>query len=358
MRLRLYLRKKNKKLKILFIQPNCRSYRIAFFNGMAKHYSRIDLLHFGEKKVFNTNSQVNELETPYLFSFWSMYYVSKLRKVTKGFDVVIVGFDPHWLNIFFLPLFLKGKVIYWGHGLGKNKYLGRLRKFMFRQSLGLILYHKRNTADLTKKGLDKRKLYSANNTLHVSNSINTSKNEDKYYFLYVGRLQRRKELDKVLHAILDLKIKGIEKRVVILGDGNQEKNRLMEIVNENNLNDLVSFISGTTDDDTLKTIFEKAIAYVSPGHVGLGVLHSFSYGVPVITFRDRSHAPEYQNIIHNYNGYLLTNENEFSNTLSKSIDTFRELGENAFTTYSEEAKMDIMVNDFVNAINSLTNDFN
>ena len=42
------------------------------------------------------------------------------------------------------------------------------------------------------------------------------------------------------------------------------------------------------DEGDLDLIVENAIAYVSRGPVGLGVLHSFAYGVPVVTLSRRS----------------------------------------------------------------------
>ena len=45
----------------------------------------------------------------------------------------------------------------------------------------------------------------------------------------------------------------------------------------------------------LGEIFSHALAYVSPGHVGLGVLHSLACGVPVITCTERLHSVEITN---------------------------------------------------------------
>ena len=67
---------------------------------------------------------------------------------------------------------------------------------------------------------------------------------------------------------------------------------LRELVRELDLESQVEFFLNF-DDFVLKSHFSNAIAYVSPGHVGLGVVHAFAYGVPVITISSFKHAPEF-----------------------------------------------------------------
>ena len=127
-------------------------------------------------------------------------------------------------------------------------------------------------------------------------------------------------------------------------------NQLVSTLNE----DFVIFHKSSLDLLLLSHVFSRSIAYVSPGHVGLGVLHSFSFGVPVITFELDTHAPEFYNITHGKNGILLPpSESLLSDTLffmtaNRSYST--KLGHNAFSTYQTEVSPDLMLQSFHNCI--------
>src|ERR1019366_2566983 len=49
---------------------------------------------------------------------------------------------------------------------------------------------------------------------------------------------------------------------------------------------------GTFDRIELRTHYERALFTVSPGFVGLSLVQSISFGVPMLIARDESHAPE------------------------------------------------------------------
>ena len=100
------------------------------------------------------------------------------------------------------------------------------------------------------------------------------------------------------------------------------------------------------DNTELKKHFSKSYAYISPGPVGLGVLHSFSYGVPVVTLDYGKHGPEFSNIIDNENGLLFNNINELENIMINLVNNKKyanRLGSNAYSFYNEKRNIDIMV---------------
>jgi glycosyltransferase involved in cell wall biosynthesis len=120
------------------------------------------------------------------------------------------------------------------------------------------------------------------------------------------------------------------------------------------LGDRVSFYGAVYDQDELKIHYDTAIAYVSPGHVGLGVLHSFAYGVPVITRRDRQHAPEVENIKDGITGvFYADGASQLSGVMLSLVreDAGRGLGSAAYKHYIEARSMHLMVERTVKAIN-------
>ena len=70
---------------------------------------------------------------------------------------------------------------------------------------------------------------------------------------------------------------------------------LEKLIAKLGLVDSVVLCGSIHDENKLAEYFNSAIAYVSPGHVGLGVLHGLAFGVPVITCKDRKHSLEIVN---------------------------------------------------------------
>ena len=339
-----------KALNILVIQPDCREYRVPLFKSLASFF-RVSILHFGEKK-FTNHEHITEVDMK-LKKAASFKYIYSLNKECNKYDCIVPVFDPHWLNCFFLPLLTKKPVIFWGHGVGHSKLISYVRRRVGKKAKALIAYDEAGKQSLIDIGMNPQKLFIAPNTMHVYNTINFAE-EEKNEILYVGRLQKRKELDLLIRCFANIQERLPKNiRLKILGNGDDILLELKELVEKHNLTNKVIFVKGTTDQKKLAQQFKKAYCYASPGHVGLGVLHSFAYGVPVITFRERDHAPEVSNIEHGLNGELVKGGiKEFGDSLVKLINSgsYRNLGNNAYLHYSNKRTINHMVDGFKEAI--------
>ncbi len=332
-------------MRVIIIQPDCRSYRTDLFKGLSSKVN-LTLAHNGIFK-FQGYNKIKEIRLE-VITFKGFHFIKNLFKICKDFDAIIVVYDLHWINAFFLSLRFKEKIIYWGHGPGKNKFIFPLRRLTSKKAKSLILYSNEGKEKFIKLGIDKEKIFVAHNTLKIPNSSNTSKNNKKY-FIFLGRLQVRKRLDLFLQAYKKLPLK-TKISIVIIGDGEYVKNKLIDQAEKLNIKERVIFLNGTTNHSKIKSYFEKSYAYVSPGAVGLGVLHSFAYGVPVITMPDIQHGPEFSNLIDKENGYLAKTQEELILALSQVIDNVEYLGTNAFNHYREKRSVENMVTSFKNAI--------
>lgn len=220
-----------------------------------------------------------------------------LKKLDK-YDNLIV--TPNMRVINFCPLLgnlYKKKTLAWGHLTGRtanNKLAEWIRFKSFRKFPALIFYEEGTKDEYIDHGFDSKKLFVANNTQYVDPTT-VHPNEERTYFLYVGRIQERKGLDLALRAFARLRKQKDNNMLefVFVGGGNTDS--LKQIAQEENIIDSVKFIGPVHDQSKLGEWFSHAIAYVSPGHVGLGVLHSFACGVPVITCTGRLHSVEISN---------------------------------------------------------------
>lgn len=105
------------------------------------------------------------------------------------------------------------------------------------------------------------------------------------YLLYVGSVEERKNLKRILEAYVTLKQNGLPQQMVIVGPQKWKYHEIMEAVNANNVADTVHF-TGYVEDEDLPIIYSGADVFVYPSlyeGFGLPPLEAMAAGVPVIT---------------------------------------------------------------------------
>ena len=121
------------------------------------------------------------------------------------------------------------------------------------------------------------------------------------------------------------------------------------------ITDHVDFLGAINDAERLKAEYDRSLAYVSTGALGLGIVHSFSYGVPVIAFPDIQNGPEFENLVHNENG-ILCDINDDENSLNLALQeiakpqTFQKLSSGSFNRFKFHCNSECMVKGILNAI--------
>jgi len=175
----------------------------------------------------------------------------------------------------------------------------------------------------------------------------------KNSLLFVGRLQERKRIDLFIKAFAQLQ--GLISDDIILeivGSGEIE-NDLRAIVENLGISGRVNFHGRVDDPEVLAKIFSRAYAYVSPGPVGLGVLHSLAYGVPVITLREGRHGPEFHNLMHENNALICENDVGLEEAILRictDAALAKRLGNKAYQHYVRERPLSRMLDGFRKAI--------
>jgi len=339
-------------MKVLVVQPDLRAYRLPFFNALGECPGMsLTVLHSGEDIPGTSFSQIVSPKKrigPLNLQMGALDFA-------RGFDRVVIGLDMHWWNSIMAPIVLDNseeRLVYWGHGMGRSTIANLLRRRAIGRARAMIFYSDCGRRLAESEGWPKSKLFVAPNTMWVTNSEDMSMSH-KRYLLYVGRIQDRKRIDLLIEAYFHLSTEMKEKySLVIVGSGDSRYALERDVV-DRGLKSVV-FINGTTDDFALKKLFEKAAAYVSPGHVGLGVLHAFSYGVPVVTCESDNHAPEFNFLKNKVNSLIcvpsVTALSNSLNTLLCDSDFYSRLGKNAFSTYLKEAHPSLMLKGFTSAL--------
>lgn len=341
-------------MKVLFLQNVLFDYRVAFYNSLVKRGYQLTVLHSGTGSTLPRDFE--ELIVP--VSKFGPFSIQLQRPKLSDYDVVIAMFDLYWPTNALLSLVSKRyRLIFWGHGLGKGKFGNYLRIALANKANGMLLYTEIGRQAMLDKGMREELTYVANNTVEVSN--HQTKAGQGNSFLYVGRLQSRKRIDLLMHAFAKLSAALPDKilNLDIVGDGDIRE-ELEDLAKRLKIDKHTQFYGAVSDNDVLKPIFHRAIAYVSPGHLGLGLNHALAFGVPIISSSSVIHAPEVA-VLNEYNSMMITatEDSECIDQLTQKMTALAtdeslavNMSQQSYSDYVNYCSMDRMVDGFVAAI--------
>jgi glycosyltransferase involved in cell wall biosynthesis len=288
------------------------------------------------------------------FDIGGIWYQTGVNKLAADADVVITPLNVRALsNVWLATVSQPSRLIYWGHGLGQSRWANLVRAWMVRRASAAVFYSGEGREAFESFDIPSGKLFVAPNTQHVPNA-GFDPTIERRSFLFVGRLQRRKRIDLLLRSFAEARDEipdevGVE--IVGEGDVGQE---LKQLTRDLDIDHRTTFWGRIVDDTKLRRIFHRSLAYVSPRSVGLGVLHSFAYGVPVVTQLPLSqHGPEVRNIIDGETGILYDPERTSLSSILVRLstgDSSLRLGRTAYEYYSTCRHIDQMVAGFWEAL--------
>ena len=339
--------------RLLILQNYIPHYRKPVYEGLAATYD-VTILHSGAPATSPTDGY-RELIQPAKKLGPFLFQRSALREIRNGYDCVVAMFDIRWFyNVWATLSRSTPRYLLWGHRYGASKLANSARDFLMRRADGLIQYSDCEVERMVAGGVPREKIFVAPNTIHIANHGDGS-SCDKDSFLFVGRAQKRKRVHELLIAFSDVQTDlPVGTAINIVGQG-VENTRLKLLANELGIADRVNFLGSITDAEQLKRLFGRAYAYVSPGPVGLGVLHSLAYGVPVVTDPDGHHGPEFNHLSDGGNSILFSGTEQLGGILLRLVEDTelcRTLGQNAYARYESHGLMRHMLDGFIQAIES------
>ena len=357
------------KCKVLIAQTIVPHYRVPVFDLLSK-VPWLDLyVAFGREREGTRPRSVNvvpfktiQLKNHFLLASEVRFQARILNRVwRREFDVLIVEFDL-W-NVTSLFLFLIARLrniplIWWGHGLGQSgrTWIIQLRLALVRWSTALITYHDKGKNQFVKRGLPPDKIFVAYNsvdTSEISRCARVLDSRDRKYLLFVGRLIPEKRIDLLLSAFALITKRFDELRLCVIGDG-PEMDAIQKMSIDLAIADRCLFPGPLFDQKQLAPYFASSLAFVNPGPIGLGIVHSFAYGVPMITHRKAMHHPEIEYLQENVNGLLFDSDRpkdlaEFICRYLSNPDKIERLAKGAKRT-ADTISIDSMLQGFVSAI--------
>ncbi len=339
-------------LRVLMIQRIIPHYRIPLFERLGNEFD-FTVAHSVPSPVPEDAPFESVLVPDRILA--GLHWQVGVAALARQADVVIAEFNLRMVSSVWSCLTRSNQRFIWfGHGFGHSR-LGRpAAAWLSRRADATILYDEAQRREFQEAGTDPAKLFVAPNTIHVPDSGPCDDADDRKSFLYVGRLQERKRVDLLIDAFAKVADQLPEEvGLDIVGNGDLRAALDAQIASAG-LTGRVRTHGEVVDPTELKVYFHRAIAYVSPGDVGLGVLHAFGHGVPVITQRAGNHGPEIQNIEHGRTGLLLESGLDAYADALLQLGTDRErahrMGLKAYAHYSETRTIDGMAEGFRRAI--------
>lgn len=229
-----------------------------------------------------------------------------------------------WVFTFLAMFYPNKKVYFWTHGwYGKETKLKcLLKKIFFRMANGIFLYGNYAKGLMIKEGFNADKLFVIHNSLSYDKQIQlrqTMQPSDIYYqhfgnknktLVFIGRLTAVKRIDMLIKAVSELKRRGENYNIVLVGDG-KIRTDLERLAEEKKVN--VWFYGACYDEAENAKLIYNADLCVAPGNVGLTAMHSMVFGTPVLTHNCfKYQMPEFEAIIKGKTGTFFEYENVMS----------------------------------------------
>lgn len=339
--------------KILLVQGIIPPYRIPLFNILDGTRGRLTVAHSG-----TPTSGQGAMYEEVLLPAWHagpFRWQSHLMALRSQYDAIVAMFDVRWLSSD-LMLYRKArqqKFIWWGIGIGNHRIARYARSLLAQSADAVILYSEEAVGPFCSLGVPRSKIFVAPNTVEVEPQwYQSSSPERRNSLLFVGTVNRRKELDSLLRCFSRARLPG-DIKLRIVGDG-PEKFRLQGLTAELGLQERVDFFPGCNANEDLAQHYQHALASVSVGQAGLSILQSFGFGVPFITRRNAISGGELFNVKHQLTGLLCDHHDasliEALQYICSHRDICLRLGRSAFDHYQRSRTMSCMVTGFIEAL--------
>ncbi len=190
------------------------------------------------------------------------------------------------------------------HQAKQRAYLGFMQRYQLQNATRIIAVSKATKEDLVKRiglepekitvvyeGFDKDLFKQLKGDVLV-NSLSQYKLNKRGYFLFVGTVQPRKNLERLIKAFADSDFAG-EEKLVIAGSKGWLSDQIYELPKQLGIEDRVKFLGYVPEKD-LPALYSVSVALLFPSlfeGFGLPILEAQACGCPVLT-SNASSLPE------------------------------------------------------------------
>jgi len=236
------------------------------------------------------------VENRFLLDRRLLWQRSVLKIAILG-GVAVLELNPRILSTWAILIgrrLLGKQSVLWGHAWsrsGRRHLSGFLRRLLWSLSGVVVMYTRAQAEEVASTGT-RTLVFSAPNALYRRALIRAGDGRPSG-FLVVGRFVDDKKPLLALEGFLSA-LDGLtdaDRRLVFVGDGPLRPS-LERAVAVAGAEGQVSFLGHIGEFQTLRDLYDGALASISPGYVGLSIVQSISFGVPMVIADQEPHAPE------------------------------------------------------------------
>ncbi len=367
-------------MKIRIFQPIVPEYRVALFNGVGRHYGECVEIWASAGDGQDKSYPLEEMRFDYSHAFrkvgpfrWQKGL--SVKGLTRG-DVIVICGDVHQLSSLWVAWKAKCRgigVVWWGHhktAMSKS-WKVRLRLWFTKRLASVVLcYTAKGIRWLLARGFKEGRVFATGNTINqkpiheavkIWNSVALErfKKENgldgKKVLLFCSVLRAKTKFDQLIRALAEGELaKRNDIVVAVIGDG-EERENYQRLAKELNLENRFLWLGATRDQNVMAPWFLSSKLFVYPGSIGLSILHSFSYGLPVVAHSNAEHQmPEFEAMKDGVNG-LCFQENDWRDLAIKILsvidddERLEQMKREALKTAADYS-MDKMVEHYIEAI--------
>jgi glycosyltransferase involved in cell wall biosynthesis len=230
------------------------------------------------------------------------------------YDLIVVGSALYNVAYPLSSLWrLGGKAVaYWGHGrdsaiekpTGLNRLEEKVKIWLAGRADGFFAYTKGVGDFLVRNGVDEKKIFTLYNTIDIEeqrqnfdtwisqrDQLRKAFNlHDKKILLFVGRLNKRKNLDFLTETLALLRQRNPTYHLLLIGGGDAS---LVSAMQEKCGEGSVSY-HGVVSERDIGQFYIISDLYVFPGAVGLGPLQALCFDLTPVVIDAPIHNPEYE----------------------------------------------------------------
>lgn len=370
--------------RVIVIQRSLKSYRKIFYELLSKKLADNNiqfLLIYGDERTLKSDdidfpTGIKIKTHSFRIGGTYFYYHNIFRFILKSNLIIVEQASANLENyiLIILNLLRIKKVAFWGHGKNfqaENPYnfAEIIKKILTKYSCFFFAY-----SELSKKILIEESNYAENKIIVVQNTIDANEllKERKKYSdnhlnqfkselgistnnigIFVGSFYKLKKIDLLLESLIIVKRQILDFQMIFIGAG-VETNIIQNFSKEYKWAHYVGY------KNSMQKVPYMMISKVMimPAGVGLAIIDSFVFEVPLITMKNNYHGPEIDYLKDDINGVLTDNNiEEYAKAVINLFNSQDHINflRNGCRNSIEKYSIETMVNNFYSGINRIIN---
>jgi glycosyltransferase involved in cell wall biosynthesis len=321
--------------RVVIVQEHLPAFRVPFYRQLKalleQHSVGLELVYAPNQRNTFLKGEL-EWATPVPIRWLGPLGWQPVMGLVRGCDLVVVQQETKYAAnpvLQALATFGGPPVAYWGHG--KNFQAADRRGIGFRVKSGLskrvhwwFAYNDLSAAVVRDLGYPSDRITSVGNAIDTRALIerraalldqelegmrSTLGLRSSQVAVYTGGLYSNKRLEFLIEAVERIREQVTDFELIVIGDGPDRRIVTVAAARNHWIHDI-----GPKNDQQKVPYWALSKLLLMPGGVGLVVLDSFAFGVPMVTTETRLHGPEID--------YLKSGENGLLVECGESVDAY------------------------------------